>query len=75
MAYRKYLQTWQDGPWERGLSLAGGGERKKHCSIAMKEFEENLGKGITLTPQQGNSLFIFFFFFMEEIEAITENQH
>lgn len=41
----------------------GGGERKKHCSIAMKEFEENLGKGITLTPQQGNSFLIFFFFF------------
>lgn len=53
----------------------GGGERKKHCSIALKEFEENLGKGITLTPQQGNSFLIFFFFFVEEIETITENQH
>lgn len=56
----------------------GGGERKKHCSIAMKEFEENLGKGITLTPQQENSFFFkffSFFFFVEEIETITENQH
>lgn len=53
----------------------GGGQRKKHCSIAMKEFEENLGEGYTVTPQQGNSFLIFFFFFVEEIETITENQH